>query len=233
MRAELIKLRAMPTPRWTALGALGALLVMLAATGYWGIGEDDVALGLGAELPTSVAAIILGTWIVGVEYGQRTMHRTLSADPRRMRVIGVKLATALVAALALTVVVFAVAAAVLPAIASAHDQDLTVMDVMRSGLAALIGNGALVIVGVAFALFTRSMAGGVTLALVYAFVIDSAVSAIPKVGDYTAQSANWEIWEVITQQPGDSSLVPAVFVLAAWCAGLLAIGGWRFVKPDA
>lgn len=235
MRPELLKLRTLPTPRWTTVGTLAVLAVMIVCTIIWGIGsEDDVAIGLGAELPTAVAAIVIGTWIVGVEYGQRTMHRTLTAEPRRLRVVAAKVGAALTATLLLTAVVFAVCAAVLPIIADAHDQDFSVEAATRYGISALISNGALVIAAAGIGFLVRSMAGAVTIALVWAFIADSALSAIPRVGKWTSQSASNEIWQAITQQPDvDPNVLRASLVLIAWVAAFLIAGGLRFTRRDA
>lgn len=232
MRAELLKLRRLPTPRWTAAGTLGVLLITIVVSLFTGVGED-VAVGLGADLPTAVAAIVIGVWIVGVEYGQGTMRRALTADPRRGHVIAAKLAAALLAVAVLTIVVYAIAAVVLPPIASAHGDDLTVADAVRMGLAALAGNLPAAAVGVGVALITRSMAGAMTIALVFAFVIDTALSAIPRVGDYTFANSSFELWEAIVGEDGDHNVVRAVTMLVAWVAAFLIAGAVRFIRSDA
>ena len=233
MRAELLKMRTLPTPRWTAIGALATLALTIIICVLTGVGEEEVSTGLGADLPSAVAAIILGVWIVGVDYGQGTMRRTLTAEPRRGRVIGAKLAVALLAALVLTVVIYAIAAATLPAIASAHSESLSVPDVARMGLAAIIGNLPAAAFGVGVGFITRSMAGGITIALVFSFVVDSALSAIPHVGDYTFQSASFDIWEAITGADGDHNILRAAVVLAAWTAAFVGAGAVRFLRSDA
>jgi ABC-2 type transport system permease protein len=234
MTAELLKLRSLPTPRWVLANTLGALVTAIALAIAFGIGEeDDVAVGLGAELTTAIAAIVLGVWVVGVEYGQGTMRRVLTAEPRRLRVLAYKLVLAVGTTAALTVVVFAIATAAFPPIADAHDQALTVGDMLRTGVAALIGNSALAAVGVAFGLLARSMAGGLTAALVYAFIIDTSLSAIPHVGDYTSSGAQLELYDAITRAPGEQAVVQAALVLAAWVGAFVALGATRLVRSDA
>jgi len=233
MTAELLKLRSLPTPRWTVLGVLLALTTAIVVAAFAGTGEEDLAVALGSDFPTSVAAMILGVWIVGAEYGQGTMRRVLTAEPRRGRVLAAKLGLALMVATALTVVVYAIAAVAFPPIASAHDSTLAVADVLRMGAAALLANIVYALFGVAFALLTRSMAGGITIALVFAFVIESAVSAIPGVGDFTAQSSVAELYDAITLEPGDHAVLRAAVVLVAWAAGLVAVGAFRFLRSDA
>lgn len=232
MTVELLKMRTLPTPRWTIFGAFAVLLLTICIAAFAGVG-DDVATGLGADLPTVVAAVIIGVWIVGVEYGQRAMHRTLTADPRRGRVFASKLGAALLIAALLTVVVYVIAAIAFPPIASAHDEDLSVGEVLRMGLAALAGNLPAAAIGVGVGFITRSMAGGITIALVFMFVIDSALSAIPHVGDYAFQAASIDVWEAILGRDGDHNLVRAVAVMVVWVAAFLAAGYARFTRSDA
>ena len=63
------------------------------------------------------------------------------------------------------------------AIASAHGESMPVADTLQYGLAALFNNLVYATVAFTLALLTRSMAGGMALALVFAFVIDSAARA--------------------------------------------------------
>ena len=66
---------------------------------------------------------------------------------------------------------------------------MPIADPLQYGLAALVNNLIYATVAFALALLTRSMAGGMALALVFAFVIDSLLSAIPVVGDYALSTA--------------------------------------------
>lgn len=232
MTVELLKLRTLPTPRWTIIGALAVLVLAIVIAVFAGVGED-AATALGADLPTVVAAVIIGVWIVGVEYGQRAMHRTLTADPRRGRVFASKLAAALLVAALLTVVVYAIAAIAFPPIASAHNEDLAAGDVLRMGLAALTSNLPAAAIGVGVGFITRSMAGGITIAMVFLFVIDAAASAIPHVGDYTFSAASFDVWQAIAGEGGDHNLVRAIAMLAVWVAAFLAAGYARFTRSDA
>ncbi|HMM49706.1 MAG TPA: hypothetical protein PKE32_08880 [Miltoncostaeaceae bacterium] len=233
MRGELLKLRCLPTPRWTLVGVVLMALLGLAGAARWGIGEDDLAVSAGAVLPTSIAAIVLGSWLVGVEYGQNTMRRLLGADPRRLRAVGRKLMAGAGATLALTLVAFLILLLGLSPIAAIHDQSVSMEHIARMGVAAAIGNLSLAAVGVACVLLTRSMAGGITVAFAYTFVLDAFLSAIPRVGRFTAASASSDVWSALTDSAGDARLLPAVALLLAWCAALLAAGILRFVRQDA
>jgi hypothetical protein len=233
MTAEVIKLRALPLPRWTVAGVGAALLATIVVSVFRGVGpEDGAAVGLGAELPTWLAAIVLGAWIVGVEYGQGTTRRALTADPRRVRFVLSKYGAAIGATAVLTVAVFVVAAVAFPPIASANDQSLPVSDVIRIGAAALVGNVAFAMLGASIALICRSMAGGMVVALLFAFVIDSALTAIPRVGEWTAQAANADLYDAMIGEPGAPSAVRSALVLTAWVGAFALAGLARFVRSD-
>ena len=88
-----------------------------------------------------------------------------------------------------TLVLTAVSAPVFSAIAVGPRRVDAGPDSLQYGLAALFNNLVYATVAFALALLTRSMAGGMALALVFAFVIDSLLSAIPVVGDYALSTA--------------------------------------------
>lgn len=231
MRAELLKMRALPTPRWTLAACLACTAIALVVTAFAGVGEDeDVAIGLGVELPTAVASIVLGAWIVGLEYGSATMRRTLTADPRRVRLFRAKAGVALMAALALTLLCFVIFALVFPPLAG-DETDRGTLDVMGIFLAAVPGNAVACVVAALIALLTRSMGGGVTAALIFILVLDTALGAIPTVGDYVLSSAGYDIYQAIRDE-GDPEVVRAVLVTFAWLAVLSVVGVGRFARSD-
>ena len=240
MTAELRKLLAMPTPRWTLVATIFgvALAALVAALAGPGKGADMVPVQLGVGLATTVGAIVLGAWMVGVEYGQKTMRRALSADPRRARLLLAKLGVVLGAVTVVTVGVSLVSAPVFSAIASAHGESMPVGDSLQYGLAALFNNLIYATVAFSLALVTRSMAGGMALALVFAFVIDSALSAIPVVGDYALSTSvvalMVEISGLKLNGVGDTdpNVLRALAVTAAWVTALLGVSAARFIRTD-
>ena len=240
MTAELRKLLALPTPRWTLVatvfGAIVALVV--AALAGPGDGKDMMPVQLGVGLATSVGAIVLGAWMIGVEYGQRTLRRALSADPSRARLVLAKLGVALGAVTVVTLLISVITAPVFSAIASSHNESMSVADQLQYGLAALVNNLIYATVAFALALITRSMAGGMALALVFAFVIDSLMSAIPTVGDYALATGVVGLMTEISgidiggMDDGGPTLLLAVGITAAWLAAMLAISVTRFMRTD-
>ncbi len=240
MTAELRKLLALPTPRWTLLATLAGVIIaaLVAALAGPGKGVDMLPVQLGVGLVTSVGAIVLGAWMMGVEYGQRTLRRALSAHPSRARLLLAKLAIVLATVTVVTLVVSAVSAPVFSAIATAHDTSMPVADSLQYGLAALFNNLVYATVAFTLALLTRSMAGGMALALVFAFVIDNLLGAIPVVGDYALSAAILDLMRSIAGSnlgdvgADDPKVFQAIAVTAAWLAVLVTASTARFTRTD-
>src|SRR5690606_14381010 len=132
--------------------------------------------------------------------GQNTLRRVLSADPRRTRLVLVKLATLMIVVVGVTVLLM-VAGAVLYSLAgSGHETSLDSELSLRIAAAVLVTNVSYGLSAFALTLLTRSMAGGLTITFVFFFVIDGLLSLIPKVGDYTIGIALIDIDLAIRQQ---------------------------------
>lgn len=240
MTAELGKLLALPTPRWTLAATLfaAAVALLVAALAGPGDGETMMPVQLGVGLATSVGAIVLGAWMMGLEYGQRTLRRALSADPSRARLLLAKLGVVLGAVTVVTLVVSAVSAPLFSAIADAHGESMPIGDSLQYGLAAVLNNAIYATVAFTLALLTRSMAGGMALALVFAFVIDGLLSAIPVVGDYALSAAVVELMSEVsgTKLDGISDSEPEILralgVTAAWLTALIGTSVVRFTRTD-
>lgn len=239
MRAEFVKVRSMPTPFWCAFAALVFFLGGIAGCVIWGIGQESAALDLGIGIPTSIIAIVFGVWLFGVEYGQNTLRRTLTADPRRMRLIISKLIVLLVIIALVTVLLHLLAFVLYNLAASGHDGSLSAETVFRYGASSLLENVVNGIVGMAFALITASMAGGMTIALVFIFILDGIISIIPRVGDYTLGLAVVDISNSILGFSGEffgetigRSWEVATLIMIAWLLLLMALGALRFVRSD-
>ena len=240
MTAELRKLVALPTPRWTLVATLAAVAIaaLVAALAGPGKGADMVPVQLGIGLATNVGAIVLGAWMMGVEYGQKTIRRALSADPSRARLLLAKLGVVLGAVTVVTLVLSAVSAPVFSAIASAHGESMPIGDSLQFGLAALLNNLIYATVAFTLALLTRSMAGGMALALVFAFVIDTALGAIPVVGDYALSAALMDLTKQISGSNlgdvhgPDPDVLRAIGVTVVRLTALIGVSVTRFTRTD-
>lgn len=244
MRSELRKLTVLPTPRWTAAAVLASVLIAAIVVAITGTGRDatggdqeSLALIFGVTIPTWIASIVIGVWVAGLEYGQKTMRRTLSRNPNRLEVVGSKLATALIATVVLTLAATVISAPLLALASSGHEMGISVGDALRNGLGSLANNLIYVVAGFSFGLATRSMAGGMTIALGFFFVIDSLLAEIPKVGDFMISAVSGEIFQKIagSEVAGtdlEVHLVRAVLASLVWAAVLIGLSSLRFVKTD-
>jgi ABC-2 type transport system permease protein len=239
MRAELLKVRSMPTPMWCLIAVLACFVLGIVAVVFWGPGDDSGAIDVAVGLPTLIASIVFGVWMVGVEYGQNTLRRTLTADPGRIRLILAKLAVVLLTVSLVTLVLHALALPLYSLAAQGHDTTVSAGEVVDIGLADLISNLAYATVGFAFALITASMAGGVTMALVFIFVIDTVVSIVPKIENLAMGPA---LEKITTAARGTNTglfgeEIASVhasdwLIVAAWLVGLLLLGSLRLIRSD-
>ncbi|HRV59717.1 MAG TPA: hypothetical protein P5138_03750, partial [Solirubrobacterales bacterium] len=189
MRAEFLKIRILPTPRWTLFALL---LCFLAGVGFSvtsGVGHDEAVLDLAVMLPSVICSIVFGSWMAGVEFGQNTLRRSLAADPRRVRLVLAKAAATVITVAAVTVGLWALGMLVFPLLGSGHETTIDSGRAVGMGLAALLQNVVYALIALSLTLLTRSMGGGMAMSFAFAFVISAFLSVIPKVGDYMVSSA--------------------------------------------
>jgi len=240
MSAELLKIRSMPTPLWCLIAVLICFVLGLAGTFAWGTGGDESGvIDLAIGFPLGIASIVFGVWMFGVEFGQNTQRRTLTADPRRFRLVVSKVLALLFCLFLVTTLLHLLALPLYDLAASRHDQSISIQEITRAGLASLLTNVVYALIGMAFSLIVMSMAGGMTIALVFIYIIDTLIPAIPKVGDYAMGPALAELTNNIRGYETDlfgyeieKAGVTAAIIVAAWVIGLLAIGTFRLIRSD-
>lgn len=236
MTAELLKLRRLPTP--LVVLALALLAIATAALITYFVQPDDTDYYWRAPLVTAtvvveIAGIIVGVWLIGMEFAQGTVRRLLTADPRRGVVVAKKLLALLLAALAASALT-ALVAYWLGALASElRDVDY---DHATAGKMA----GVVVITGVltallafALGLLAESLVGGVVLAFVVVFVLDGVLSFVSAIQDYTFAAALGSMSSAA--DPTQASAIGfwgGLGVAVAWVAVLLAPGVVRFLRTD-
>lgn len=239
MRAEFLKFRALPTALWTGAFMLGCFAIGLVFCVWKGVGEDEAVLDLAIGLPASIATIVIGAWIVGVEFGQNTLRRVLSADPRRIRLVMAKLGAALIVVTAVLALLWLLGMLVYPLAGSGHERTIDTTQAFRNGAAVVVSGMVYAVVASGLAWLTRSMAGGMTIAFVFFFVIDSIITAIPTVGDYALGSALGNVDEAI--RGGDQGIFGssetigtevAIVVLLAWIALIVGLGIVRTLRTE-
>jgi ABC-2 type transport system permease protein len=239
MRAEFLKIRSMPTPFWTGVAMLVCFLGGIAATITWGIGADNAVLDIAIGVPTMIGSLILGSWVAGVEFGQNTLRRVLSTDPRRTRLVLVKLATVLIIVVLVTTVLMIAGFLVYSLTGSGHAAEMDSGFAVRILCASLITNVTYAVTALSLTLLSRSMAGGMTITFVFFFVLDGLLSLIPKVGDYMIGVAQTDIDLAIRQQSegifettatNETSI--AVVVLVGWLIAFTVAGIVRTVRTE-
>ena len=237
MRAELRKIICLPTPRWVTLAVLAAVIVAAGAVALMGAGTEDFAPTFGLALPPWIASIVIGVWLVGVEYGQKTMRRTLSRNPDRLKLVLVKGMLGVLAAVLLTALATVVATPLFVIASAGHELKVTAPELLRAGLGSLVNNVMVVLIALSLGLLTRSMAGGMALALGYFFVIDTLLAEIPFIGPYMFGAASSEVFSNISGDrftEGISALGPvlAAVMTIAWAAAFLTAASVRFIRAD-
>lgn len=231
MRAEMLKIRAMPTPVWTGIALLVCFAGGIVATIIWGIGDDNAVLDIAIGVPCMIGSLILGSWLAGVEFGQNTLRRVLSADPRRTRLVLVKLATLVIVVVVVTTGLMVAGFLLYQVTGAGHPAEMDSELALRILIACLVSNLAYAIAALSLTLLTRSMAGGMTMTFVFFFVLDGLLSLIPKVGDYTIGIALNDVDLAIRQRSegifevtATNGTAIAAIVLVGWLAAFTVAG---------
>lgn len=236
MRAEFLKIRSMPTPMWCMISVLVCFLLGIAGVAKWGLGVNADAADIAIGIPTLIASIIFGVWMMGVEYGQNTLRQALTANPRRGRLVAIKLLVTVVCVVAVTAALYLLS---LPIYNLAGSGSVETEALLRAASGAIMNNLAYALVGFAFAMITASMAGGITMALVFVFVIDSIVSLWSFSENLAMGPALSSLTEKVTGVDQgvfgdtlDQANVQDVIVVLAWLAVLIGLGTLRFYRSE-
>ena len=236
MRAEFLKIRSMPTPMWCLISVVICFVLGFAGVVHWGLGDDADAADIAIGIPTLIVSIIFGVWVMGVEFGQNTLRQALTADPRRGRLVAYKIAVIVICVSFLTAAFYLLS---LPLYNLAGGGSVDAEILIRAGLSALVNNVTYALVGFAFALITSSMAGGITMALVFVFVIDSVTSLVSWTEDLAMGPALSSISAEITGTNSDpfgdtveKMNTQDVIVVAAWLVVLIGLGTLRFYRSE-
>lgn len=236
MRAELLKLRVLPTPRFLVAFCFGsvavvALIVFLTQPDDPEIYRDAPA-GM-AWAAAMVSSIVLGAWIVGLEFAQGTMRRVLITEPRRVTILLGKAAALVGAILLLSVgsALFALALGKLTA--SANTAGFDAHEALRFVPTIALQAVLVALFVAALTLLFRSFTGGLIAGFVMLFVIDTVLRISPAINDYTFVSALNEIDFTTTGgSAGDHGLAGALLLALGWIAAFAAPGVARFLRGD-
>jgi ABC-2 type transport system permease protein len=183
------------------------------------VGSTDYEqLALGVSANATVLFIVLGIIGTTQEYRHRTATPTFLASPHRGRVVIAKLVAYALAAIPMALIVIAVDVLVVSVYAGARG---AAPSLSGGNLQVLAGAwGALVlytVIGVGVGALLRNQVGAIVGVLVYLFVLESLIRAIPA----TAGAYKWlpgGALEAMTATTGGTDL------LNAWQGGLVLLG---------
>jgi len=211
-----------------ALIVLGTALVVFeeTMTGPFTGSDGEVAAAIGQIGSTSVIVLVVAVLVMTTEFRHGTIGRTLQLVPSRSRVLAGKLTAGVVYAVAFTLAGLAAVGAIVWLGAATKGVALQLGEetfrAVWQGVVALVLTGLL---GVAVGALLRSQVVGLTVSLVWVFVVENLVVAfLPAVGrwlPFTALQAMFVTVEVTADgQPvgmGFTPLEPAVALTAFLC----------------
>ncbi len=205
--------------------------------------HDPAGIGLFGSLFSMIVFAVIGATAVTAEYGSGMIRLTLTATPRRGRVLAAKAAViaavTLVAGLVTATATFLVAQAVFAAhgvpTASLADGDALRVVLSDGGLTPVLP-----VIAVALGFATRSTAGAITAVLGVVFLPWILGGVLPawwreNVLDYLPGAASEAITSGHLQSATDGLLAPglAALVLAAWLAAFLGAAWLALERRDA
>jgi ABC-2 type transport system permease protein len=188
LRAEVLKLRTVRTPRILALAVLVVLATAVTATAVtstFSPSDHPARQVLALAGPIQTIALLLGVLAVTNEYRHGTITPVLLITPRRTRLLLAKLLILAAAGAILGLGVFGAASAItVPVLAARHIPN----QLDAGGLAAIIAGGTaatalFAILGVGLGALARNQVGAIVAALGLLYVAEPLLGAIPGIGD--------------------------------------------------
>lgn len=235
MSGEIAKLRYLALPRWTAGSVLAIALLVGAALLVFPPSKTDDFTGIPAFAVGTVfgiAAIVFAVWVASIEFGAGTLQRTLTAEPNRHRVLGFKLTGALVGTAIVGLAAAAASAGLADIAASNAGVDLDKGDLARRVFSQVPSGLAYAGVGFGFGLLTRSMGGGITLALALAFILDGILGFVPGLENIGFGRLTHDLTGGLAGDEAQTGMGLALLGSLAWVVVVLIPGWLRFVRGD-
>jgi hypothetical protein len=230
IKAEFVKLFSTKLWLWLLLGAIGLTALGVSLTiGFDGSnGNPNPRLTspegqrnlFSSASAASIFALILGIIAVTGEFRHQTVTPTFLATPHRGRVVAAKLIAYAISGIAYGIVTVAAAIAIaLPWLsAKGIDISLGANGIPRT----LIGVGAGVAVysllGVGLGALLRNQIAAVVGALVYLFVVEQIISAVPTIRDY------YKFFPGGANNALVGTFTPNIHLLQQYQGGLLLVG---------
>ncbi len=247
VRSEWTKLWSVRSTFWTLLAlvvvTIGFSALICAATSRSDIRASDfdsTSTSLVGGFFGQVAAVVLGVLSIISEYSKGGIRTSLTAVPRRMRLIGAKAVVVGVVTFVVSLVAVFVSFELGQSILAGKDANVSLGDpgVFRAVMGGALYLFASALFGFALGVLLRQSAGAITGGLVLLFVAPPLVGLIPgSIGDavsrYFTSNAGQAVLMVI---PGDSNQLgpwAGYVVFTLWWVVILAVGSALLVRRDA
>ncbi len=256
LRSEWTKLRSVRSTVWSLLTmivltiGIGVLATATVAAHWQHLGLefkltfDPVRQSLTGILFGQLCLGVLGVLVVSAEYGTGTIRATLSAAPKRIRVLLAKVVVfgtvALVVSELLTFATFFIGQLILSG--SAPDATLGQPGVLR----AVVGGGLyltiLAMLAMGLASIIRHTAGAISAFVAILLIVPLILQALPTsivdaVGKYIPANIGATVTSTsgVASFEGHNAFPPFVglLVLAVYAVVALTVGGWMMVRRDA
>lgn len=239
--AEWTKFRTVRSTVWTLVAASALIPVFAVFVGLTGsLQPDDTILGgslTGATVAQMVAAAF-GVLVMTSEYGNKMVHTTFAASPKRGRVLAAK-AVVISGVLFVTTLVFTmIAYGIGTALLSSDDYATGQLFPALFGIALCFS--ATGVFGLAIGTLLRNSAGAITAVL--GFLLLPALLG-PLFGDlqrWVTGGTPTAVLERLTQTSdatpeivGSIGAWPSLWVMCAYCVGALLLGAAQLKRRDA
>ena len=236
MSGEIAKLRYLALPRWTAGSVFAITLIVGAALLVFPPGKTErfittPAFTLGMVF--GIAAIVFGVWSASIEFSSGTLQRTLTAEPIRSRVLGAKLACVLLGTAIVGLGAAAAGAGLAEIAASNAGVSVDDGELAKQLFSQVPSALAFAAVGFGFGLLTRSMGGGITLALALAYIADGIIGFIPGFDNVGFGILSHDLTSGLSGAGETSNAVGAAALGTLVWVVIVMVPGWlRFTRGD-
>lgn len=246
VRSEWTKLWSVRSTSWTLLALVvvtigfSALICATAVDSDVSAPDfDSTSTSLVGGFFGQVAAMVLGVLAITSEYTKGGIRTSLTAVPRRLRLIGAKALAVAIVTFAVSLVTVLVSFELGQALLAGKDADVSLGDpgVLRAVVGGALYLLASAMFGFALGVLLRQSAGAITGGLVLLFVAPPLVGLLPgSTGDtvsrYFTSNAGQAILTVV---PAENSLGPwaGYLVFTLWWVIPLALGAALVMRRDA
>ena len=183
----------------------------------------------GAGMSIAQLAIgILGVMLITSEYSSRAIASSLSAVPRRGRLLGAKAVVMTVMAFVVVEVVTFTAFFIGQALMSGHAPTANLGDpgVLRALFGAGLYGALLGLLGLALGTILRHAAGAIAVLVALLFVLPGIAAALPASIEHTVQ----EFWPTQAGQQV-TTVVRTSHTLSPWADWACSLSSWRCCPP--